>query len=111
MYIRLHTDSASYHGHDVHLQCASSSINVIMTFAVQIHVCQLSIARYMYHLKTVFLCGAVFDATGQEESGKASGNLVSEGQYEQCRDVRKYTDGDDAVQSQYCLAWWYGALV
>ena len=53
----------------------------------------------------------MFDATGQEESGKASGNLVSEGQYEQCRDVRKYTDGDDAVQSQYCLAWWYGALV
>ena len=53
----------------------------------------------------------MFDATGQEESGKASGNLVSEGQYEQCRDVRQYTDDDDTVQAQYCLTWWYGAPV
>ena len=54
----------------------------------------------------------MYDATGLEESGKASGNLVSEGQYEQCRDVKhRYTDGDDVMRGLYCLAFWDVALV
>ena len=52
------------------------------------------------------------DSDGKQESGQISGNLVAEGMYDQCREVREDNSSNpDAIRGQYVLAAWYGPIV
>ena len=63
-----------------------------------------SIETLYMHLVSVL---SVFDATGFEESGRVSGNLVFEGRYLQCVKPPPAA-GSRPFETKHCLGLWIG---
>ena len=53
----------------------------------------------------------MIDADGKLESGQLYGNLLAEGSFDICKNVREDFGNEESIRGQYVLGWWYGPEV